>query len=245
MQLAKGIEMLEITSIIMGKPTTIYPALIQDGESLILVDTGFPGQLPEFHKAIEAAGASISQLTDIIITHQDIDHLGNLPGIIKEQTNHIEILSHEEEKPYIEGSKTPIKLSKLEANLASLPENMKEIYKGMKAFYDNCKVVVDKTFSDEEELPYCGGITIIHTPGHTPGHICLYHKDSKTLIAGDALGVENGILIKPPAHINYDNEQASTSLRKLSHYDIENVISYHGGFLSGNISSMIAKLADE
>lgn len=35
----------------------------------------------------------------------------------------------------------------------------------------------DRTIKDGKELSYCGGANIIHTPGHTPGHICLYLKN--------------------------------------------------------------------
>ncbi|MFP3381467.1 MBL fold metallo-hydrolase, partial [Bacillus sp. SIMBA_069] len=53
---------------------------------------------------------------------------------------------------------------------------------------------VDYTLIDGQELPFCGGIRVIHTPGHTPGHISLYLKQSKILIAGDSMYSVNGIL---------------------------------------------------
>jgi glyoxylase-like metal-dependent hydrolase (beta-lactamase superfamily II) len=56
--------------------------------------------------------------------------------------------------------------------------------------FENASVEVDMVLTDGEELTYCEGIIVIHTPGHTPGQICLYHKESKTLIVGDALNVD-------------------------------------------------------
>jgi hypothetical protein len=44
MQVANGIEMLEISATIMGKANVIYPTLIWDEALVILVDTGYPGQ---------------------------------------------------------------------------------------------------------------------------------------------------------------------------------------------------------
>ena len=40
---------------------------------------------------------------------------------------------------------------------------------------------------DKDIFDWCGGLEVIETPGHMPGHISLYLKDSKTLICGDAL----------------------------------------------------------
>jgi hydroxyacylglutathione hydrolase len=45
---------------------------------------------------------------------------------------------------------------------------------------------VDGTLTDGEEVPLGGGsLRVIHTPGHTPGSICLL--TGRTLIAGDTL----------------------------------------------------------
>ena len=59
------------------------------------------------------------------------------------------------------------------------------------------KTEVDHTFSDGQVLPFCGGISVIFTPGHTPDHISLYHHSSKTLITGDALTSDEGELQNP------------------------------------------------
>jgi hydroxyacylglutathione hydrolase len=37
-----------------------------------------------------------------------------------------------------------------------------------------------------------GALTVIHTPGHTPGSICLYNKDERLLISGDTVFTEGG-----------------------------------------------------
>jgi Metallo-beta-lactamase superfamily len=67
-------------------------------------------------------------------------------------------------------------------------------------------------------------------PGHTPGHICLYHKETKTLIVGDAMNVIDGQLIGPNKQTmnEEDGRVAINSLKKFEEYDIENVISYQG-----------------
>lgn len=157
----------------------------------------------------------------------------------------IKTFSHEEEKAYINGEKTPVKLAKLENNLENLPDNMKVVYKMLKAGFEKNKINIDETLIDGQELSYCGGITVIHTPGHTPGHICLYFKQWKILIAGDILCVNDGMLCREKQDFNFDNELNVKSIQKLIKYDIETVISYHGGIYNDNVNKRIAELANE
>lgn len=242
MKVNDGIEMLEITINIMGRENKIYPALMWDKSNVILVDAGYPNQASEFNKALKEFDMSLDDISKIILTHHDIDHIGGLADILKESKTAPETLSHEIEKEYISGKARAVKLAQMEANPEALPEQMKPFFQGMKNFYDNCRIVISKTISDEEELPYCGGITVVFTPGHTPGHICLYHKLSRTLIAGDALSIENGQLVPSPARINFNQTSYIESLKKLSQYEIDAVICYHGGLYRGNASRQIEAL---
>jgi glyoxylase-like metal-dependent hydrolase (beta-lactamase superfamily II) len=247
MRVANGIEMLEISAIIMGKVNVIHPTLLWDEDVVILVDTGYPGQLPLFREAMAKAGVPFDRLSKVIVTHQDLDHIGNLPVILNESPQRVEVLAHEVEKPYIQGEKRLLKITPqaiaqaLNSLPPEMPEQQREAFKV--ALENPPKANVDKTVADEEELPYCGGITVITTPGHTPGHISLYHKKSKTLITGDALLVVNGQLHRPHPHSTLDMNLAINSLKKLTQYDIETVICYHGGLYKGDANQRIAELA--
>ena len=89
-----------------------------------------------------------------------------------------------------------------------------------------------------------GGTIALHTPGHTPGHLCLYVKRPKVLIAGDALNVEEGKLIGPRAQFTADLAVALRSVEKLARYDIESVICYHGGiYNNADVNQRIAEIA--
>jgi glyoxylase-like metal-dependent hydrolase (beta-lactamase superfamily II) len=241
MRIANGIEMLEIPMNIMGIERTIYPTLIFDKDTVILVDAGVTNSLSEIRKAIENAGVPFGRLNKIIVTHQDIDHIGGIKGIIDELPD-VEVLAHEEDKPYIEGEKKLIRLnSNFMDRINALPEEEREKVIDM---LENVHVEVNKTIFDGEELDYCGGIIVIHTPGHTPGHICLYHKKSKTLIVGDAMNVADGQLIGPNK-LSMNNEEeklAINSLKKFEKYDIKNIISYHGGLFNDNPNQRIKEL---
>ena len=245
MKIENGIEMLEIKANVMGRESSIKPVLLWDEENVILVDTGFPGQMKEINEAIEVAGIDTNRLNTIILTHQDIDHVGSALSLVKNSENKIKVLCHEEEKKYIQGDETPVKLAKLEKNLNSMPNEMKDMYEKFKAGFSLSKVRIDKTLKDGEELTFAGGIEVIYTPGHTPGHICLYIKKSKILIAGDLLTVNDGILSKASPTINYDTELSDKSLEKLKKYDIEKVICYHGGLYEKNVNERISELSRE
>jgi len=243
MRLADGVEVLELPMQSFVGRSIIHPTLIWDGNTVVLVDAGFPGQLQQIREAMGSAGVPFDRLDKVIITHQDIDHIGSLPDIVRESSHKVEVLSHEEERPYIEGRKPLIKMNqeRLSKMLVSLPEEQRQ---RMEALFANPpKASVDTAVADEEVLPYCGGITVIFTPGHTPGHICLYLNQSKILITGDALVVVDGELRGPNPQATYDMDTALKSLKKLTQYDIETVICYHGGVYTDNANEHLAELA--
>ena len=103
---------------------------------------------------------------------------------------------------------------------------------------------VDRNLRDGEELPlYDGGVEVIHTPGHTPGHLSLFVRKEKLLIAGDALRVEQGELVGPSETATPDMDSAKASLRKLTDYDIDRVLCYHGGYCGRGASARIKELS--
>lgn len=240
-KIAKGIEVLALP--FMGNQ--IRPTLIWDDETVVLVDTGFPGQLHEIRNAMDEAGIPFSKLSKVIITHQDFDHIGGLPEILKASDRKIEVIAHKEEKPFIEGEKPLLKMT---------PERLARMFEALPAekrkeeeakFLESLKSNVDKTVDDGEVLPYCGGITVIFTPGHTPGHICLYLNQYKTLVTGDALNVVNGQLVGPNTEFTPDMDTAKKSLEKFTQYDVETVICYHGGVYQENANERLQKLAND
>ncbi|MNC58474.1 putative metallo-hydrolase YflN [compost metagenome] len=102
---------------------------------------------------------------------------------------------------------------------------------------------VDQTLTGGELLPIAGGITVIYTPGHSPGHLSLYHQASRTLIAADALTVRGGELCGPDAAATPDMAGALRSLHKFADFEIDQVICYHGGLFRGGVNRRIAELA--
>lgn len=229
MNKATGIKILKCDINIGGHNKTIYPVLLIDKDEIVLVDTGYPGQLDTIESEMKKHGLTIKQITKVIITHHDIDHI----GCAKELSNMgVKIYAHEIETPYIQGDKTPAKLSKMEQDMNSLPEKSKEFYKILKNVFPTLYVHVDEQVKDEQELPFCGGIVVYHTPGHTPGHIALLHKESNTLIVGDAANISDGKLVGSNPIYTDNTEQAAASLEKIKSLGSKMIVCYHCGFMT-------------
>ena len=217
MEISKGVEMLHLEF----HGNIIHPTLLWNQEMAVLIDTGFPGQIEDLHVAMEKVGVSFDKLKVIILTHQDIDHIGSLPEILQEFGSNIKVYAHELDKPYIQGDLPLLK----DGHIENPPKGK-----------------VNDTLIDGQELSFCGGIRVIYTPGHTPGHISLYLKQSKTLIAGDSMYSVNGIIGGIHAPTVLDIKEARLSLKKYLDLDIESVICYHGGLSKVNINDQIQKV---
>ncbi len=85
---------------------------------------------------------------------------------------------------------------------------------------------VDKTVEDGDILDL-GGVylEVIHTPGHSPGHICIYMKQERLLFSGDQIPGMGTTAIAPPQG---DMAQYIDSLRKLLAWDIKMICPGHG-----------------
>jgi glyoxylase-like metal-dependent hydrolase (beta-lactamase superfamily II) len=240
MRIADGIEMLELN---FG-PMTICPTILWDKDEWVLIDTGMPGTAAVIIELAKQAGIGEVLLSTIILTHQDIDHIGGLPAFAAGNPAPV-VFAHEGDKAVINGKQPMLKATpeRIAGLLQALPELARSQFEAM--FLQPTSENVDRTMADGEELPFGGGLTVIHTPGHTPGHVSLYHKPSKTLIAADAMIVANGELKGPREAVTPDMELALQSLKKFRDYDIENIICYHGGLLQGDGNKHIAALTEQ
>ena len=228
MNLAKNITLLPITREGMGNLNLV---LAWDDKNLVLIDAGLPGQTDDIVQAIADAGFRAEDLTHIILTHQDWDHVGCVRDLQKHAPS-LQVVAHTEEAPYIDGRKLPIKLEARLAQLDTLPDDFRNNMLEWKRTYEDTPVHVAMEVQDGQMIPICGGIEIIHTPGHTPGHIVVYFKENKLLVCGDAANVADGEMVMfNKIHIQ-DMAQAEQSLEKIKRYDVNGVVAYHTGYLS-------------
>jgi len=241
MKLGKNIEALELSMNMGGGSRSIYPVLLWDDKEAVLVDTGMPGQLADIRKAVEAAGARFEDIRHIILTHQDIDHIGSLPELV-EALDGVEVWAHNDDVPYIQGERPLIKMNRerMEKLFETLPQEQRA--QALKLFDNPPKAHVAHILHGGEELPFHGGVQVVHTPGHTPGHISLFVASDGVLIAGDELRVDNGELTGPAPGATPDMPQALKSVGKLIPFDVHKVICYHGGLYEDNPAEKIKQL---
>lgn len=197
-----------------------------------LVDTGMPGLREPIATALAELDLSVSDIKQIILTHQDIDHIGSLHDLA--QASGARVLAHVVEAPFITGEQTP-RFATPEM-LSSRPE--------MRPMVEQfTSTPVDERLQSDARLDLAGGVRVIFTPGHTPGHMSLYLERTKTLISGDALTAHNGELRSPNPAVTPNWPQALESVRALATYDIKTIVCYHGGIVTDDVNGQLRRVA--
>lgn len=236
------LTVLEIKFDFNGSSNVIYPVVLSDEKEVVLIDCGYPKFLPLIKADAEAKGIDISKLTKIIITHHDFDHMGALAEF-KREYPHIKVLSSIDDEKYISGKEKSLRLQQAESIYDNLPEDQKENAKQFQQFIESIEnVQVDVCLRDKDSFSWCGGVEIVTTPGHMPGHISIYIKDSKTLISGDALVVEDNKLTIANPQYTLDIAEAKNSIKKLLNYEIDKIICYHGGIYTEGIKESLERI---
>jgi len=119
------IHILEIKFSFNGKEDSLFPAVVRSENDTLLIDCGYAGFLPKLEDALLAIDLSFNDLTGIVITHHDIDHMGCLFEI-KSRYPHLKIWSSDIEEPFISGRKKSLRLQQAEDSFDQLPEAYKE-----------------------------------------------------------------------------------------------------------------------
>ncbi len=112
--------------------------------------------------AVEQTNLEISQ---ILITHAHIDHVGAVAALVDEYS--CPVLMHAEAEPML--AQLPTQAMMMGLRFGKVP-------------------TVDRHIEDEEEIEV-GGLELrsLYTPGHAPGHIAFYIESEGLLLSGDAL----------------------------------------------------------
>jgi glyoxylase-like metal-dependent hydrolase (beta-lactamase superfamily II) len=92
-------------------------------------------------------------------------------------------------------------------------------------------------------IQYCGGIEVIHVPGHSDGNVCYYLHATKAILAGDTVfGDSEGNLESPPERYCKDVDMAKEGIKKLLDYDFEAILLTHGKNSMENAKEKIKRL---
>ncbi|MDP3387023.1 MAG: MBL fold metallo-hydrolase [Eubacteriales bacterium] len=226
-----------------GAEQVVNPTIIYDDDEMILVDCGYPDTIDQFESEAKRLNVDLKRLNKIVITHHDWDHVGSLAAF-KERYPNVQIISSEIQSKYIAGEKLSLRLESLIAKIDTLEGKEKEFaVQRIEIIQSVEHCWVDRYVEDNEAISNDGDVICIETPGHMPGHISVYVKSSKTLIAGDAMNVTGHELSGANPLFTFDMEEAARSIKKMSDLDIERIICYHGGEYKNDSQSAMKRLA--
>lgn len=150
--------------------------LLVSSEGLTLVDSGLAGQAERILEQLEAAGYELSELSSIVLTHWHGDHVGNAAQLARRSG--ARVVAHLQEVPYIEQTQQVPTATWVQQQLNALGD-----YVLLRR--EPCKV--NQPVEDGDVLQALGGTYVLHTPGHSPGSICLYQPERQILFCGDVL----------------------------------------------------------
>ena len=156
---------------------------------VVLVDTCAPGSGEEIGKALMRVGAEWSDVTDIVLTHHHLDHVGGLAESKRRAPGAV-VWAGSQDAPEIS--------------------------------------IAGGLVQPVNEGDRVGDLSVLHTPGHTAGHISLLHEATSLLFAGDLVGsMDGGLTFGPPA-FTADADLSRLSLRRVLGLAPARILFSHG-----------------
>jgi len=191
--------------------------LADDDGSLTLVDAGLKRAHTKILSALAALGKEPDDVQRILLSHAHLDHAGGLAATARATGGRV--LTHEVEAPFVRTGQAPPQASGLARMVSRLPGG------------GFAPVEVSGTFADGASLPIAGGVTVVHTPGHSPGHCSFLHPGSGVLITGDAIFNVKGLRYSPKLFCT-DVRQSRETAQQLGELDFAVAAFTHGSHVS-------------
>ncbi len=203
--------------------------LIVDRE-LTLIDAGLRGSTPLLRWYLSRIGRQLTDITRIICTHGHPDHIGGVHEIAA--LSGAEVLMH------------PADTARLrETRLRDLVQRPVPGHAGQLVAALTRAPVDPRPLTHGEVLPALGGLEVIHTPGHTPGSVCLYARRHRLLIVGDVLQVIRGRISLPSHLFTEDMVAARGSIARLAEMDVETICFAHFPTWNGGVRDALRAIA--
>ncbi|HZW58418.1 MAG TPA: MBL fold metallo-hydrolase [Nitrososphaerales archaeon] len=183
-------------------------------DSLILIDTGTSSAGPKIVSYLEKIGKKPGNISHIILTHADADHSGS--AAMLKRLSSAKLAIHELDAPRISGENKKIKETNgLSGAILTLVGSLMKVE----------RVKPDLLLKDRDSV---GPLTIVHTPGHTDGSICIY-KPCHALFVGDTLRTDgSGELKLPSSFMSRNMDELRTSVEKISKLEFSMLLPGHG-----------------
>jgi glyoxylase-like metal-dependent hydrolase (beta-lactamase superfamily II) len=213
----------------------VFCYLLKDEDEIILIDSGWNAtdSFTILQKTLGYLGVKVNSISKIIITHLHPDHFG-LSGLLKEKSNAI-VCMHERDTSLIGQRYEDFQdfLNELHSWLRKhgTPEiDLKEMLEASLPMLKYIHPVFpDLLLHGGEEIRTKNRtLQVIHTPGHTPGNICIYIPESRVLFSGDHIlpTITPNIGLNP----QYDGSPLHdylNSLERVSRLDVDIVFPAH------------------
>lgn len=160
--------------------------VVRSGTQTILVDAGLGGQFPgfpragQFPKRLQAAGIDLSSVTDIVITHMHMDHIGGL--LVDTVRNRL----RDDVRIHVTTREVQFWAAP-DFTQTDMPTPVPDVLR--KTANQFMELYRDKLHLFDHEHEVAPGVVAKLTGGHTPGH-CVVHVQSageRLTFAGDAL----------------------------------------------------------
>jgi glyoxylase-like metal-dependent hydrolase (beta-lactamase superfamily II) len=196
LEITKNVHLIEGT-----KGSFAYLIL---GPEPVLIDTSMPGRSDAMFSALHDIGVFPSDIAHILLTHHDVDHIGNARQI--QLKSGAAVWAAAADVPYILGDKRPSGVRRV-----------------IRALMKYQTPVIDHTYSSGQTI---GDIEVIPAPGHTPGHVCFRYKD--VLLAGDLVTSRKNKLHPAPPFLTWDKTELSKSLKEVGKLTYDWVCPAHG-----------------
>jgi len=217
MEIAPGVHAVRLLN--------VYAFLV-DEPQLTLIDAGLIGSAGRIQRHIERIGRKADDLARIICTHAHPDHIGGVRELAGERE--VEVLMH------------PADLDGLSVTLRDAVANRN---RGQLIAYFTRHPGEATPVEDGQVLPILGGLRVVHTPGHTPGSICLYAEHHRLLFVGDTLQVVRGKVTFASTVFSEDLPLARASVARMAELDVETIAFSHYPPLRDGANDVLRTLA--
>ena len=191
-------------------------AFIIAEERLTLIDAGMVGSRRTLERRLRGLGRSLAELERIICTHGHPDHIGGVNELVRDRDD-VEVLIHSAD---LDGLQLPLRAAL--AGSSNGGGRRGRLIQYLTRVPANCTPIHDGAV-----LPLLGGLRVVHTPGHTPGSICLYADRLRLLFTGDVLQVIRGRLTYASRFFSHDHAEARSSVERLAALEVETIAFSH------------------
>jgi glyoxylase-like metal-dependent hydrolase (beta-lactamase superfamily II) len=195
------------------------PYLIVGPDGLTLIDTGLPGSHRRILHYISGLGHRAQDLKRILITHADFDHVGGLAPL--KRASGAKVYAHAIEAEAIAAGHASRELKPRNA-LMSL------FFRVTSRLVRAAPLRVDGVLENGQVLPELGGLRVLATPGHTPGHISLYSESAGVLFSGDSIVSSKDGLRGSRGANTWDQAEADNSLKRQAALPVRIICPGHG-----------------